>query len=145
LKRKLQILTIEQFRATVAAGGVISVILRAHGAAFAIEAATRRGEAVLVDTRKKLPRLFGDPRKALVLLRGMGIKTVAVDAEAWQPDRLGTLHPARPDKSAKLKAAHEAAALQRLLEERIAHADAPGAVWHDAEAVFAELDATHAR
>ena len=140
----MQSLTIEQFRATVAAGGVTSVVLRAQGAAFAIEAATRRGEAVLVDTRKKLPRLFGDPRKALVLLREMGIKTAAVNAEAWQPDRLSALHAARPDKSAKLKAAHEAAALQRLLEERIAQADAPGAVWHRAEDVFAELDAAHA-
>lgn len=139
----MQNLTLEQFRATVDAGGVMAVVLKAHGAAFAIQAETRRGDAVLVDTRKKLPRLFGDLRKALALLREMGIRTAAVDAEAWQPDQASS-RVSRPDKSAKLKAAHEAASLKRLLDERIALADAPDAVWHAAEDVFAELEAAHA-
>jgi hypothetical protein len=140
----MQNLTLEQFRATVESGGVMSVVLKAQGAAFAIQAETRRGDAVLVDTRKKLPRLFGDLRKALALLREMGIRTAAVDAEAWQPDQVNSLRASRPDKSAKLKAAHEAAALKRLLDERIALADAPDAVWLAAEDVFAELEAVHA-
>jgi hypothetical protein len=140
----MQNLTLEQFRATVESGGVIAVVLKAQGAAFAIQAETRRGDAVLVDTRKKLPRLFGDLRKALALLREMGIRTAAVDAEAWQPDEASSLRASRPDKSVKLKAAHEAAALKRLLDERIALADAPDAVWYAADDVFAELEAAHA-
>ena len=140
----MQNLTLEQFRATVDSGGVTAVVLKAQGAAFAIQAETRRGVAVLVDTRKKLPRLFGDLRKALALLREMGIRTAAVDAEAWQPDQVNSLRASRPDKSAKLKAAHEAASLKRLLDERIALADAPDAEWHAAEDVFAELEAAHA-
>lgn len=34
------------------------------------------------------------------------------------------------------------AGLKRLLDTRIALADGPGAVWHDAEEVFAELMAS---
>lgn len=141
---KMQNLTLEQFRATVEAGGVMSVVLKAQGAAFAIQAETRRGDAVLVDTRRKQPRMFGDPRKALALLREMGIRKATVDAEAWRPDQANLLHPSRPDKSVKLKAAHEAAELKRVLDERIMMADAPGAIWHDAEAVFAEMEAHYA-
>ena len=99
---------------------------------------------MLVDTRRKLPRLFGDPRKALVLLREMGIRKAAVDTEAWRPEQADSLHPPRPDKSVKLKAAHEAAELKRVLDERIAMADAQGAIWHEAEDVFDELAAAHA-
>jgi hypothetical protein len=44
----------------------------------------------------------------------------------------------------KLKAAHEAAELKRVLDERIAMADAQGAIWHEAEDVFDELAAAHA-
>lgn len=140
----MQNLTLEQFRATVEAGGVVSVVLKAQGAAFAIQAETRRGDAVLVDTRRKQPRLFGDPRKALALLRDMGIRKASVDAEAWRPEQADSLRPSRPDKSVKLKAAHEAAELKRVLDERIMMADAPDAIWHDAEDVFAELEARYA-
>lgn len=140
----MQNLTLEQFRATVESGGIVSVVLKAHGAAFEIQAETRRGDAILVDTRKKQPRLFGDPRKALSLLREMGISKAAVDTEAWQPDQADTLRASRPDKSLKLKAAHEAAELKRVLDERIRLADSSNAIWHDAEDVFAELEARHA-
>lgn len=140
----MQNLTLEQFRATVESGGIVSVVLKAHGGAFEIQAQTRRGYAILVDTRKKLPRLFGDPRKALSLLREMGIWKAEVDTEAWQPDQADTLRASRPDKSLKLKAAHEAAELKRVLDERIRLADSPNAIWHDAEDVFAELEARHA-
>ena len=140
----MQNMTLEQFRATVESGGILSVVLKAQGAAFAIQAETQCGDAVLVDTRRKLPRLFGDPRKALALLREMGIRKAAVDTEAWRPEQAGSLRPPRPDKSVKLKAAHEAAELKRVLDERIARADAQGAIWHDAEDVFDELAAAHA-
>lgn len=140
----MQNLTLEQFRATVEAGGVMSVVLKAQGAAFAIQAETRRGDAVLVDTRRKQPRMFGDPRKALALLREMGIRKATLDAEAWRPDQTNLLRPSRPDKSVKLKAAHEAAELKRILDERIMMADAQDAIWHDAETVFAEMEARYA-
>jgi len=140
----MQNLTLEQFRATVESGGIVSVVLKAHGAGFEIQAETRRGNATLVDTRKKMPRLFGDPRKALTLLREMGIWKAAVDTEAWQPEQADLLRTSRPDKSLALKAAHEAADLKRVLDERIMLADSPNAIWHEVEDVFSELEAHHA-
>jgi hypothetical protein len=140
----MQNLTLEQFRATVQAGAVVSVELYAVGAAFKIQAETRNGEAVLVDTRRKLPRIFGDPRKALALLRDLGIRKTTIDTEGWRPEDAHELRPGRPDKSLKLKAAHDAAELKRILDQRVMLADAPDAVWHEAEDVFAELEAAHA-
>lgn len=140
----MQNLTLEQFRATVESGGIVSVVLKAQGAGFEIQAETRRGDATLVDTRKKMPRLFGDPRKALALLREMGIWKAVVDTEAWQPEQADLLRASRPDKSLALKAAHEAADLKRVLDERIMLADSPDAIWHEAEDVFAELAVRHA-
>lgn len=137
----MQNLTLEQFRATVEAGGVIAVTLKAQGAAFAVQAETRRGDAVLVDSRRKQPRMFGDPRKALSLLREMGIRKASVDAEAWRPEQAGALRPARPDRSATMKAAHEAADLKRVLDAAIKEADSPDAVWYDHDQVFDELEA----
>jgi len=139
----MQSLTLAQFRSTVEAGGIMSVVLKAQGAAFTIQAETRRGDAVLVDTRRKEPRMFGDPRKALALLREMGIRKASVDAEAWRPDQADLLRQPRPDKSRTLKAAHDAAGLKRVLDERIVIADSPNAAWHDADDVFAELEATN--
>ncbi len=140
----MQNLTLEQFRATVEAGGVMAVTLKAQGAAFTVQAETRRGDAVLVDSRRKQPRMFGDPRKALSLLREMGIRKASVDAEAWRPDQADALRPARPDRSEQMRAAHEAADLKRTLDAAIAEADDPNTVWHDAESVFSELEARYA-
>ena len=36
----MQNMTLEQFRATVESGGILSVVLKAQGAAFAIQAET---------------------------------------------------------------------------------------------------------
>lgn len=140
----MQSLTLEQFRATVEAGGVMSVVLKAAGAAFSIQAETRRGIAILVDTRRKQPRMFSDPRKALTLLREMGISRATVDAEAWRPEQVDASRPSRPDRSVKLKAAHEAAELKRVLDERISMANASDAIWYDADDVFAELEVRYA-
>ena len=140
----MQNLTLEQFRAIVTSGGVESVVLKAQGAAFEIQAITRRGEATLVDTRKKLPRLFGDPRQALLLLRELGIGKASVDTEAWRPEQADAVRRTRPDKSLTLKTAHEAAELKRVLDARIQIADSPNAIWHDASDVFAELEGHHA-
>lgn len=53
--------------------------------------------------------------------------------------------PSRSNKSAELEETHPAATLQRTLNERRVLADLPDAVWHDAEDVFAELDADNVR
>ena len=138
----MQQLTLEQFRATVEAGGVLSVTLKARGAAFALQAETRRGVAVLVDSRRKQPRMFVDPRKAMILLRDLGISNAKLDAEAWRPEQAGLLKASRPDSAAQMKAAHEAADLKRVLEARIKAADDSNTVWIGHDEVFNRLEAS---
>ncbi len=138
----MQQLTLEQFRATVEAGGVLAVTLKAQGAAFAVQAETRRGDAILVDSRRKQPRMFVDPRKAMLLLRDLGIRNAKLDAGDWRPEQASLLKASRPDSSAQMKAAHEAADLKRILDERIREANDPNAVWIGHDEVFDRLEAS---
>lgn len=115
----MQQLTLEQFRATVEAGGVIAVTLKAQGAAFAVQAETRRGDAILVDSRRKQPRMFMDPRKAMLLLRDMGILNAKLDADAWRPDQADAMRKPRPAAAAQMKAAHDAAEHDRWFRSQV--------------------------
>jgi hypothetical protein len=142
----MQILTLEQLRATIRAGGIASVTLKAEGGAFLVAVATRSGsDGLLVTTRTKEPRRFADLRKAMLLLREMGIATVQVDATRWNPDEIGT-GTTRPDRAAAMKHAHEAAAHDRWfraqVEEGLREADDPAAVTLPHEQVMAEMKAT---
>lgn len=137
--------TLNQLRTASNAGGVRTVILRAHGAAFSIHAVTLHGdETILVDTHNKKPRQFIDPRQAMTLLGKIGINKAEVDTSNWHPEQASELRKPRPDRAVQMKAAHEAAEIKRMLEERIRQADNLNAVWHDADSVFAELEALHA-
>ncbi len=138
----MQQLNVEQFRAAVESGGILSVTLKAQGPAFSVQAETQRGHAVLIDTRKKQPRMFADPRKALKLLKEFGIHKAQLNAEDWQPEQADQLRPTRPDSAAQMRAAHEAAELKRILEERIREADDPNTVWIDHDTLFDELEAS---
>ncbi|MDX6018607.1 hypothetical protein SIL79_20570 [Shewanella indica] len=103
----MQTLTLEQLRATTAAGGVTGVTLKAQGGVFYVAVTTRAGKAVLVLTRSKEPRGFADPRKAMELLRGVGIATGDFDITQWNPKQ-GSLRPSRPDAARAMKNAHSA-------------------------------------
>ena len=115
----MQQLTLEQFKAIVEAGGVMTVTLKATGAAFAMQAETRRGDAVLVDSRRKQPRMFADPRKALMLLRDMGIRNATLDTVDWQPEQADVLRKPRPAAAAQMKAAHEAAGHDKWFRQQV--------------------------
>lgn len=104
----MQNLNLEQLKAATAAGGVTGITLRGDGAAFVISVQTQRDEAILV-TSKKQPRRFADPRKALQVLRATGWNECRIDASQWRPEERDLEKTARPDRSAALKAAHEAA------------------------------------
>lgn len=140
----MQQFTLEQFRATVEAGGVLAITLKAQGAAFTVQAETRRGDAVLVDSRRKQPRMFVDPRKAMLLLRELGIRNAKLDAGAWQPEQPGLLKATRPDSAAQLKAAHQAAELKRTLEKRVAQSADSQTSWLDHDEVFDSLEKRYA-
>ncbi len=104
----MQNLNLEQLKAATAAGGVTGITLRGDGAAFVVSVHTQRDEGILV-TSKKQPRRFADPRKALQVLRGLGWSECRIDATQWHPEERDAEKVARPDRSAALKAAHEAA------------------------------------
>ena len=120
-------LNLEQLKAATLTGGVTDITLRGDGAAFVVSIQTRSGEALMVTTRKQ-PRRFADPRKALQLLRGIGLNECRINATDWHPEVHALEKVARPDRSVALKAAHEAA-----------HADADYDRWFHAK-VQASLD-----
>ncbi len=100
--------SLEQLKAATLAGGVTSITLQGDGAAFVINVQTQRGSATMVTSRKQ-PRRFADPRKALQLLRGIGLTECYVDTAEWRPEEVAFEKTTRPDRSQALKAAHEAA------------------------------------
>lgn len=104
----MQNFNLEQLKAATLAGGVTGITLRGIGAAFVVSVQTQRDEAILV-TSKKQPRRFADPRKALQVLRSTGWNECRIDATQWHPEDRALEKTARPDRSAALKAAHEAA------------------------------------
>lgn len=104
----MQTLNLEQLKAATLAGGVTGITLRGDGAAFVVSVQTQRGEAIMVTSRQQ-PRRFADPRKALQVLRGIGWQQCQMDTVQWRPEERVLEKVARPDRSAALKAAHEAA------------------------------------
>ena len=136
--------TLEQARSAASSGGVLSANLRPMGSVFALEFETRQGPATLIASVSKAVRRFGNPIKAFEIVRELGLEGGHFSVAQWRPDERELDRPGRPDKSAALKSTHEAASLVRTLNERLAQADAPDAVWIDAEDVFAELEARNA-
>lgn len=119
----MQHLTLEQLRATQQAGAVLSVTLQGNGPAFEIQIETRRGEAKLVKARKARTepevRTFADPRKALLLLRELGIREAHIDSRQWRPEDQEFERVSRPDRAAHLKAAHEALSHTEWLQQKV--------------------------
>ena len=134
-------MTLEQLRATANAGGVVGITLKAQGAGFFMEIATRSGQdAILSKARSTDPRRFGSPSSALVVLRDIGIVVALLDATNWNSDRKEVTQ-SRESRARAMREAHEAAAYNRLLAGEIqASIDDPRPnLSHDE--VMAEMDA----
>ena len=96
----------EQLRAIHHAGGIIHVTLAATGGLFFVRVATQSGEIItLSKARSKDPRGFIDPRKAMILLRNMGITIGQFDASQWDPEHrdLSKLRPERANAMRKIQ------------------------------------------
>lgn len=133
-------MTLDQLRATVSAGGVVGVTLKAQGSGFVMEIATRSGqEAILSKARSTEPRRFGNPVSALIVLRGIGIAVANLDATNWNPDQK-EITQSRENRAQAMRRAHEAAAYnQWLVGEIQASIDDPRpSIPHDE--VMAEMD-----
>lgn len=121
----MQHLTLEQFRATNDAGGVLSVTLKAEGAGFEMQIETRRGLAKLVKARDKgETRRFIDPRKALLLLRDLGIREAHINSEKWRPEDHELERQPRPDRAEAMRAAHDALSHSDWLRDKLARSAA---------------------
>jgi hypothetical protein len=119
----MQLLTLEQLRATQEAGGVLTVTLRGEGAAFEVQVETRRGLAKLVKARKARTapeiRRFADPRKALLLLRDLGISEAHIDSQQWRPEDQAFERTSRPDRAEHLRAAHQALSHTEWVQQKV--------------------------
>ena len=138
----MQTMNIDQLRATAEAGGVTGATLKADGSVFFLSIETRNGgSAVVVTSRGRAglppqPRKFIDPRKAMLLLRELGIQQLQIDGSEWRPDE-GRLDRSRPDRADAMKAAHHARAhdqwFRSHVEAGLLEADDPHTQWvaHD--------------
>ena len=125
--------TIEQVRSAAASGGVLSANLRPLGSMFVLEFETRNGAAMLIASVSKEVRRFGNPVKAFEIVRDLGLEGGRYSVAQWRPEERDIGWPTRPDRSAVLKHAHEAAAYDKWfhqqVEEGIKEADDPNTVW----------------
>jgi len=142
-------MTLEQLRATAAAGGVAGVTLKGQGGAFMLRIATRSGQqAVLAKARSTEPRRFGNPASAMILLREIGIAVAQLDATDWDPDQKD-MSRSRASQAEAMRTAHQAAAHNRWLAAEIqASLDDPQpSIPHDdaMAAMDAEIDAIENR
>jgi len=138
-------MTLEQLRATAAAGGVAGVTLKGQGGAFMLRIATRSGQdAVLAKARSTEPRRFGNPASAMILLREVGIAVAQLDATDWNPDEKD-MSRSRSSQAEAMRTAHQAAAHNRWLAAEIQESldDPRPSVPHDEAmaAMDAEIDA----
>ena len=114
--------TIDQARSAAAAGGVLSANLRPVGSMFALEFETRNGTAMLIASVSKEVRRFGNPAKAFEIVRDLGLEGGRYSVAQWRPEERDIDRPTRPDKSAALKAAHEAAAYDKWFRGQVQEA-----------------------
>ena len=138
-------MTLEQLRATAAAGGVAGVTLKGQGGAFMLRIATRSGEdAVLAKARSTEPRRFGNLASAMILLREVGIAVAQLDATDWNPDEKD-MSRSRSSQAEAMRTAHQAAAHNRWLAAEIQESldDPRSNIPHDEvmAAMDAEIDA----
>lgn len=132
--------TLQQLKNAHAAGKIATASLIGDGPDFLIFVQTPTGqEGQLILTRTSAPRRFPDPRRALELLRKIGILVGSFDARSWEPD--SRLKTERPDSSTNLKQVHAKAAFVAELEASVRAADADALPDKPHNDVMARLDA----
>jgi hypothetical protein len=137
-------LDLDQFRTTLETGGILSVSLVGQGGTFHVQAETRRGDAVLTKSRSTTMREFRNLQRAVLMLRELGVSEFAIDTKNWRPEQADIGRTSRPDRTAQMKAAHEAAELKRTLDASIREAEDPNTVWKSHDQTFSELNARYA-
>lgn len=98
-------------------------------------------ERTLRATNSRQVRSWANLNSVVKYLASLGIRKFDTDATNYDPNQHSI---SRPDKSAALKAAHQAAAYDKWYRlqvvQSIEEADAPEAEWFSTDQVFAEID-----
>lgn len=120
---------LDTLRELVAAGSVRSATLLGQRGGFAVLVRIGMSERLLAN-RAGQPRLYAKLDTAAKDLRAWGFGEFIVNVAHYEP---GRLRAARPDRSAALKAAHEASAHSNWLRTKLAAAvaDPQPPVSHD--------------
>jgi hypothetical protein len=100
----------------VEAGAVRAARVVAHGSGWTIAARYGLTERFLAAKRGDV-RVFRKLETLVGFLREMGINRFEVDAAGYDPDSIE--RPTRPDRSAALKEAHEAAAYDKWARAQV--------------------------
>jgi len=104
----MQTLSQSEFQVAFEHGAVQSVEIEPSGSRFAVKFLTLSGAAMLVQTRKSEPRLFGTVDGALKLLHKLGVRRIVLDRlEQWQPEQAKLVRRSRPDRAQALTRAAE--------------------------------------
>lgn len=105
------------------------VVGGAGGWHLTVRAGNHRSYVLTAQRAHEAPRVFKKMDTLISYLHKLGIHQFGVDSAAYAPLRTTQ----RPDRSAALKEAHEAAARERhireTIEARVRHADSPDAEW----------------
>lgn len=104
----MKTLSQSEFQVAFEHGAVQSVEIEPSGSRFAVKFLTLSGAAMLVQTRKSEPRLFGTVDGALKLLHKLGVRRIVLDRlEQWQPEQAKLMRRSRPDRAQALTRAAE--------------------------------------
>jgi formylglycine-generating enzyme required for sulfatase activity len=104
----MQTLSQSEFQVAFEHGAVQSVEIEPSGSRFVVKFLTLSGAAMLVQTRKPEPRLFGTVDGALKLLHKLGVRRIVLDRlEQWQPEQAKLVRRSRPDRAQALTRAAE--------------------------------------
>jgi|GEM_PF-5019281 len=129
---------IDTARASVWSGGIETTVVRAVNTnLWAVFFVAKHGEAMLVTTRERKPRLFRDAHLALKALREIGIVSAQIDMEGWSTTAGKMPAWGRADQATSMKRTHARADAEARFERELKTAieAAPDAPWNENEAI----------
>lgn len=111
--------TLNEARSAAQSGGVLNANLKPIGGSFSIEFETRNGAAVLIASVSKEIRRFSNPIKAFEIIKNLGLDGGRFSLAQWSPGERELDRQKRPDRAIALREAHEAAAYNTWLTEKV--------------------------
>jgi hypothetical protein len=131
-------------RELVASGSVRSAAIVGLPGGYAVKVRYGSSDRALA-ARTGEVRVFSKIDAAAKTLRDLGVVKSDLDTSGYSPHSV--LSKQRPDRTQALKDAHSASSHDKWFRTQVSAAlievDAPGAIWHEHEAMFDQLAAEH--